>query len=407
MKAESIREGIPKIRGKTVFLRVDFNVPIENNKIQDEQKITAALPTIRFLLRYDCSVVIATHLGRPKGKKVKKYSTEILAQRLAKLLGENRTPGKTDLKKYKNIKFIDDCIGNKVKKEAEDLKPREILFLENLRFHPGEKKNDKKFAKKLAGLGEVYINNAFSVCHRKHASVAAIKQYLPSFAGFLIEKEIEHLERIDKPQKPLITVMGGSKVSTKVNLIKRLAQRSQKILLGGALANNFLSAQGIKVGRSLTDKESIAAARDILKSFSEKIMVPVDVVVAADADQDQGEVKDIKEVAEKDKILDIGPETIRLYSKHIKKANTIIWNGPMGLFENDNFKHGSVAIARVIASRSTGKAFGVAGGGETVEVLKMSDMMDHMDWISTGGGAMLSYLGNDKMPGLKKIVSKK
>src|SRR6056297_130059 len=222
MKAESIREGIPKIRGKTVFLRVDFNVPIENNKIQDEQKITAALPTIRFLLRYDCSVVIATHLGRPKGKKVKKYSTEILAQRLAKLLGENRTPGKTDLKKYKNIKFIDDCIGNKVKKEAEDLKPREILFLENLRFHPGEKKNDKKFAKKLAGLGEVYINNAFSVCHRKHASVAAIKQYLPSFAGFLIEKEIEHLERIDKPQKPLITVMGGSKVSTKVNLIKRL-----------------------------------------------------------------------------------------------------------------------------------------------------------------------------------------
>ncbi|HMB65486.1 MAG TPA: phosphoglycerate kinase, partial [Patescibacteria group bacterium] len=378
MKAESIREGIPKIRGKTVFLRVDFNVPIENNKIQDEQKITAALPTIRFLLRYDCSVVIATHLGRPKGKKVKKYSTEILAQRLAKLLGENRTPGKTDLKKYKNIKFIDDCIGNKVKKEAEDLKPREILFLENLRFHPGEKKNDKKFAKKLAGLGEVYINNAFSVCHRKHASVTAIKQYLPSFAGFLIEKEIEHLERIDKPQKPLITVMGGSKVSTKVNLIKRLAQRSQKILLGGALANNFLSAQGIKVGRSLTDKESIAAARDILKSFSEKIMVPVDVVVAADADQDQGEVKDIKEVAEKDKILDIGPETIRLYSKHIKKANTIIWNGPMGLFENDNFKHGSVAIARVIASRSTGKAFGVAGGGETVEVLKMSDMMDHM-----------------------------
>jgi len=407
MKAESIREGIPKIRGKTVFLRVDFNVPIENNKIQDEQKITAALPTIRFLLRYDCSVVIATHLGRPKGKKVKKYSTEILAQRLAKLLGENRTPGKTDLKKYKNIKFIDDCIGNKVKKEAEDLKPREILFLENLRFHPGEKKNDKKFAKKLAGLGEVYINNAFSVCHRKHASVTAIKQYLPSFAGFLIEKEIEHLERIDKPQKPLITVMGGSKVSTKVNLIKRLAQRSQKILLGGALANNFLSAQGIKVGRSLTDKESIAAARDILKSFSEKIMVPVDVVVAADADQDQGEVKDIKEVAEKDKILDIGPETIRLYSKHIKKANTIIWNGPMGLFENDNFKHGSVAIARVIASRSTGKAFGVAGGGETVEVLKMSDMMDHMDWISSGGGAMPSYLGNDKMPGLKKIVSKK
>ena len=406
MKTKNIKEEVSKIRGKKVFLRVDFNVPVEGSKIKDEQKIIAALPTIRFLLRYDCPIIIATHLGRPGGKRVKKYSTEILSKRLGKLLGE-KSRSKTNLKKYRNVKFINNCIGKKVKKAAEELEPREILFLENLRFHPEEKKNNKKFSKELASLADIYINNAFSVCHREHASVVGIKRYLPGFAGILLEKEIDSLNKIKNPKHPLITVMGGVKVSTKVKFIKSLAQRSEKMLLGGALANNFLAAKGFDVGNSLVDKESIDLAKKLLNSFSNKIILPVDAVVAKDQDKDQGKLKHIKDIGKEDKILDIGPETIRLYSSYIKKAETIIWNGPMGLCENKQFEKGSLAIGRVIASRSTGKAFGVAGGGETVEVLKRTHMMEHMDWVSTGGGAMLSYLSGEKMPGLKKITTKK
>ncbi len=407
MKIKSIENEISAIRGKKVFLRVDFNVPIEKGKIKDDQKIVASLKTIRFLLRYNCSLIIATHLGRPRGKKSKKYSTEVLASRLGKLLGEKvKTEDSLKLKKYKNIKFINDCIGDKVEKASEELKPREILFLENLRFHPGEERNNKLFAKKLASLADLYINNAFSVCHREHASVAAIKKYLPCFAGYLIKRELESLEKINKPQRPLITVMGGVKVVTKINFIKTLATKSDKLLLGGALANNFLEAHGIKTRKSLKDKKSIELAKKILDRFSDKIILPVDVVVTKEIKGKRAMVKNINNLEPGEKIVDIGPETLRLYSKHIKKAETIIWNGPMGLFENKNFEHGSLFMARVIASRSTGTAFGLAGGGETVEILKRSEMMEHMDWVSTGGGAMLSYLSKEKMPGLKKITSK-
>ena len=403
MKINSIRDHTSKIRGKTVLLRVDFNVPIENGKIREEQKILANLPTIRFLLRYECKIIVATHLGRPKGKRVKEYSTEVLAKRLGKILGEKKKK-RSEFSKYNNVKFVDDCVGEKVKEASRDLEEGEILFLQNLRFYPGEKENDRKFAKQLAQLADVYVNNAFSVCHRAHASVNAVADYLPSLGGLLIEQELQNLDKIDKPEKPLITVMGGAKVDTKVNLITRLAQKSERVLLGGALANNFLAAGDIAVGKSLVDKENINLARKLGKRYGDKLLLPQDVVVAEDPEQESGQAKNVSQVGKKEKILDIGPETIRLYAKHIKKGKSLIWNGPMGWFENKNFVHGTLAIARTVASRSQGHAFGVAGGGETVQALQKSDMMEYMDWVSTGGGAMLAYLGNEKMPGLTKII---
>lgn len=402
MRLNLLKNNISDIRGKMVFLRVDFNVPEEKGKIKEEQKIIANLPTIRFLLRYNCKIIVATHWGRPKGKRVKKYSTEALAARLGKILGEKKKKN-SKFSKYNNVKFVDDCVGEKAREAVQELEQGEVLVLQNLRFYPQEKDNDKKFAKKLARLADVYVNNAFSVCHRDHASVSAITRYLPSFAGMLIEQEVENLDKIERPQKPLVTVMGGAKVDTKVNIITRLAKKSEKVLLGGALANNFLAAKGMKVGKSLMDKNNRDIAKRLMDKWGDRLLLPVDVVVAENPDKQDGIAKNVHQVKSKEKILDIGPETIRLYSKHIKSANTLIWNGPMGLVENKNFRHGSLAIARLVGSRSRGKAFGVVGGGETLEALRISDMTEYVDWVSTGGGAMLSYLGNEKMPALKKL----
>jgi len=387
-KVKTIQNSID-LRGKIVFLRCDFNVPIINNKIIDDYKIIASLPMLRYLLRYKCKIIVATHLEQKDNNK-NKISTKPISLYLSKLLN-------------KKIKFSKEIIGKKIKNDIKKLKDGNIIFLENLRFEKGEKSNSQFFAKKLASLADIYINNAFAVCHRSHASVDNITKYIPSYAGFLVKDEIINLNKIIKPKKPFIAVMGGAKVGTKVKLLNRLLKKADKILIGGQLANNFLSAKGFNIGSSKIDKESLNYAKKIK---SNKIILPIDYIVAPSASiKGKPKLKNNNNINEKDMILDIGPETIKMFAEYIKKAKTIIWNGPLGMFEIKNFRNGTVSIARLIASRSRGSAFGVVGGGETIEALKMTGMIHYVDWVSTGGGAMLSYLGGENMPGLKKIYN--
>lgn len=391
MKIKSIRQA-KKIRGKRALLRVDFNVPVKDGQIKDDYKIVATLPTIRFLLRYRCKIIIITHLGQPEGKEGKKYTLLPVAEHLSKLLGMK-------------VKFVDDCLGLKVGTVVGRMKEGEIIILENLRFRKEEEKNDKKFARQLANLADIYINDAFAVSHRKHASLSVIKKYLPSYAGLLLAKEIENLDKIVDPTQPLVAIIGGSKIGTKIFFIKNITKKSFKVLIGGALANNFFVACGLETGRSLVDKKSIELVKKLRKA--KNIISPVDVVVSGKkGGRDFVEVKNIYKVGRREMILDIGPKTIKLYSDFIKKARTIIWNGPLGRFEESHFKHGTLSIARAIAARSRGRAFGVVGGGETVDALKMTGMENYVDWVSTGGGATLAYLSGQKMPGLNKIVKR-
>ncbi len=383
---KNIKNEAKFLKGKTIFLRTDFNVPLdEKGNIDEEKKIIATLPTIRFLLRYKAKIIIASHLGRPDGKTLEEYSLERIARRLNKILGQ------------KNVKFIKEVSGKKVEKEVEKLKPGTILFLENLRFEIEETKNSRTFAKELASLADIYVNDAFSVSHRKHASLSAIQEFLPCFYGFLIEDEIKNLNKIKKPKKPLIIILGGSKIKTKTNLIDELLPKADKILIGGALANNFFKARKIDIGKSLIDKKNIAVVK---KLKSKKIILPIDVVVSTKQEGGIVKVKKPNQIAKNEIILDIGPETIKLYSTIIRKAKSIIWNGPMGLFEEKRFRYGTTMIGQVIATRSNEKVFSVVGGGETIEALKLTKMEDYINWISTGGGAMLTYLSGEKMPGL-------
>ncbi len=380
-------------RGQRVLLRVDFNVPVINGRIGEDYRIAAALPTIQYLLRQGARLIIISHWGDPQGV-VAALSTRVLARRLQKLLKQP-------------VKFIPEAIGPQVDKAVAGLKNGEIIFLENLRFYPGEKKNSSAFAKELAANADVYVNDAFSVCHREQASVSAITRYLPAFAGWQLTAEINNLQKILRPAKPLVVVMGGSKISTKAPIIKKLYPRASRILLGGGLANNFWRRQGREIGRSLYDNE---ADKIISRFFSgkkllPKIILPIDVIVQAA--NGQSIRRELNAVKKSDKIFDIGPDSIALFCSYLKKAQTIVWNGPLGKFEEPAYKHGTLAVGTVIAARSTGHAFGLVGGGETVEALKMTKMETYVDWVSTAGGAMLSYLGGEKMPGLKNIISAK
>lgn len=389
MDIESIKKA-NGIKGKTVLLRTDFNVPIRKGRILDDYRIVSGLPSIRFLLRYKCRLILLTHLGQPEPGKYSDFSVEPVAKRLSRLIG-------------KPVKFIPECIGAEVKEAVSKIKPGELVMLENVRFHPEEELNDAKFSRELASLADIYVNDAFAVSHRKHASVAGIKKYLPHFAGLLIEQEVKHMNRVLRPEKPMVVVFGGAKISTKLPLIKNLSKRSDRILIGGMLANNFLAALGFNVGKSKVDPDEIRIARKIYDRG--KMILPVDAVVNSRANgQGRTEVKSINHIGPNDHILDIGPETIRLFAHNIKKAKTIAWNGPLGMFEHKSFKNGTLFIARAIASRSKGRAYGLVGGGETVEALEMTQMEDYVDWISTAGGAMLAYLGGEKMPGLEDLI---
>lgn len=385
---------LPSLVDKTIFLRLDLNVPMIDGQINEDYKIKSAQLSVNQLLKSGAKIVIASHLGDPmiNGRLVagakSKLSMKPVISRLSELLGSP-------------IDFLSGQDLVKIKTRL-DKSSKRLLAIDNLRFWPGELTNDSDFAQELASLADIYINDAFAVSHRRQASVAAIKTFLPSFAGPLLEREVINLSQALKPKKPFILVLGGSKVNTKVNLIDRLGRKAQKILIGGGLANNFLAAKGYNVGQSLIDQESISLAGQLIKKFNKKIIIPSDVIVA-NADN-HPTLRSIDLVSHKDRILDIGPATIQEFSRQIKKAKTIVWNGPMGKFEEEHYCCGTLFVAREIACRSKGESFGLVGGGETVAALQMTKMANYVDWVSTAGGAMLAFLGGESMPGLDKII---
>jgi len=390
MKLKSLTGNIKAIKNKKVFLRVDFNVPISGNKIKEDFKIKQSLETINFLLKNNCQIILASHLGQPNNGFEARYSLSPIAKYLSKILKEKIFF--LDFKNFSDFKNIRE----KINKNKEI----KIFLLDNLRFYPGEERDCKRLGKSLASLADVYINDAFAVSHRANSSVSSIRLKKPSFMGFLLEKEIINLNRILKPKKPFVVIMGGSKISTKIPIIKKLYNKSNFILLGGALANNFFLAKGFNIGKSLIDSSGDKIIKEFLNS--KKIILPIDVkVLSGGVKNKKISNKIISEISDNDIILDIGVKTIDLFSQYISKAQTIVWNGPMGKFEDVDFKKGTIAIAGDIAIRSRGRAFGVAGGGETVEALNLSKKKKYMDWVSTGGGAMLSYLSGGEMPGIK------
>lgn len=387
MKLSSI-EKVKNLKNKRVLVRVDFNVPIEKGKIKDDYRIVSAVPTINFLVSAGAKVILMAHLGDPGAKIVPELSLKPVAKRLSQIL-------------KKPVRFVGETVGYHADEEVKKMLAGDILFLENLRFNEGEGKDDFKFAKRLAGNADIYVNEAFSVCHRKQASVSAIKKVLPTYFGLQLVNEVKNLDKILKPVKPLIVIMGGAKISTKAPIISKMYDLADKVLLGGGLANNFFKHLKLEVGKSLVDADSETYIKKFFKGkkLAEKIILPIDVVVCTR--DKKPKIKKITEVLKSDAIFDIGPETISLFSSYIKTAQTIVWNGPLGKFEENSYKHGTLVIATSIAARSTGKAFGLVGGGETVEALKQTKMESYVDFVSTAGGAMLAYLGGDKMPGLK------
>ena len=391
MKIKSLKNSVG-LSGKTVLLRTDFNVPIAHGRILEDYKISAGSESIDFLSAQGAKVVVASHLGDPRGRRVQDLSLRPVAARLRKIL-------------KKKVKFIPRIGGPKVFEVINSMKAGEIVLLENLRYFAGEYDDSLEFVTELAKGGDIYVNDAFAVSHRAQASVSAIKKILPAYAGLLLEKELIALNKVLHPQRPLLVILGGAKISTKAPLIKKLHLNSAKILIGGALANSFLHQAGQVVGRSMFDAGSESVIKNLMKNknIASKLVLPVDYVVK----RRSGAVCAVRpdKVLAGDRILDIGPESIQAFSRHIKKAKTIFWNGPMGKFEEKSFSHGTLVIANLVSARSSGMAYGVVGGGETVAALRLVDGMEFIDWISTGGGASLAYISGENLPGLRGIVN--
>jgi phosphoglycerate kinase len=384
------------LRGKRALIRVDFNVPIKNGVIQDDTRIKASLPTIRYALEQGATVILMSHLGRPKGKPNPEYSLRPIAAHLATLLG-------------KPVEFAEDCIGPKAKAVIEKAGPGGIVLLENLRFHPEEEKNDSGFAQALAELGDVYVNDAFGSAHRAHASTEGIGRHVKaSAAGLLMADEIAHLGRVlENPDRPFVAVLGGAKVSDKLEVIENLIPRVDALLIGGAMAYTFLKARGVAVGKSLVEADLLDAARDIEKRAKERQLrfeLPVDHVVAPKVEA--GAPTEILRVGDErigDRMgLDIGPETVNTYRDVIAGARTVIWNGPMGVFEIDAFATGTVEIARAVAAV---KGTTVIGGGDSIAAVAKAGVTDRITHISTGGGASLEFLGGRSLPGVEALES--
>jgi phosphoglycerate kinase len=380
------------VKGKKVLVRVDFNVPMKDGRITDDTRIRAALPTIQYLLDQSAAVILASHLGRPKGGPDPVFSLKPVATYLANLLG-------------KPVAFAEDCIGPLAEKAASVLKPGEVLVLENTRFHPEEEKNDPGMAKQLSVLADIFVNDAFGTAHRAHASTEGVAKFLPGVAGFLMEKEIQYLgQAIDNPKRPFVAILGGAKVSDKIGVIKNLLQKADSVLIGGGMANTFFKAQGYGMGDSLVEGEALETAKELLKIGGQKLHLPVDMVIA-DKFEDSAHKKtmDVSEVPAGWRVLDIGPETVKAYSKIISDAGTVVWNGPMGVFEFPNFASGTFEIAKAIA---VSKAISVIGGGDSVAAVAQAGVSDKITHISTGGGASLEMLEGLELPGLVALQDK-
>lgn len=388
------------LRGKKVFIRVDFNVPIENGRVTDDTRITSAIPTIQYAIEKGARVILASHLGRPKGERNLKYTLRPVADHLAQLLG-------------RPIVFATDCVGAEATAVVNSLADGEIALLENLRFYAEEEKNDPEFSSRLAALCDLYVNDAFGTAHRAHASTAGMTSSVPTAAaGFLMEKELRYLvETLANPPRPFVVILGGAKVSDKIQVIENLLRSADSILIGGAMAYTFLKARGLETGRSLVeaDKTDLAASLETAaKEKNVRLLLPVDHQVAASPDDGANARNVSVESTPADLMgLDIGSETARLYAEVIGAARTIIWNGPMGMFEKPPFDHGTRAIAQAVAAASEqSQATSIIGGGDSVAAIHESGLADKITHISTGGGATLELLAGDLLPGVAALTEK-
>jgi phosphoglycerate kinase len=374
--------------GKRALVRCDFNVPMERGEITDDRRIREALPTIQYLLENGAAVILASHLGRPKGP-TPELSLRPVATRLSELLG-------------RPVELLPDCVGEVVEQATAALKPGSVVMLENVRFHPEEEANDPHFAARLAALADVYVNDAFGTAHRAHASTEGVARHLPGVAGLLVEKEIKFLGRaLAEPARPFVAILGGAKVKDKLPVIENLIPRVDRLLIGGGMAFTFLKAQGYGIGRSLLDAEFLESARALLDQHGEKILLPSDVIVAPEiSDTQTGIVVPVSAIPDDQIGLDIGPETCDTFSGVVREAALVVWNGPMGMFELDAFAGGTLAVARAMAEC---QGTTIVGGGDSAAAVEQLGYADRMSHVSTGGGASLEFLEGRELPGIAAL----
>jgi phosphoglycerate kinase len=379
------------VKGKRVLVRVDFNVPLSEGAVSDDTRIRAALPSLQYLLNRDAAIILCSHLGRPKGKVVDDLRMDAVARRLSELLD-------------RPVNKLDECIGPEVEASALAAKPGEVILLENTRFHPEERLNDPAFAAKLAALADIYVNDAFGTAHRAHASTEGVAHYLPAVAGLLMEKELEFLgSALASPERPYVAILGGAKISDKIGVIENLLGQVDALLIGGGMANTFLKADGYDVAESLAEEGSLDTARDLLERAGSKLVLPVDVTVADRFDADAfSQVVNVAGVPPRWRILDIGPRTLELFQERLADARTVVWNGPMGVFEFRKFALGTEAVARMLAALPD--ATTIIGGGDSAAAVKRAGLADKMSHISTGGGASLEFLEGKTLPGVAALL---
>ena len=384
------------LKDKKVIVRCDFNVPQdENGKITDNRRIVSALPTIKYLLEQNCKVILCSHLGRPKGEVKEEFSLKPVAKELSKLLGQE-------------VIMANDVIGKDAETKAANLKNGEVMLLENVRFHREETDNDPEFAKKLASLAEVYVNDAFGTAHRAHASTVGITKYLPAVSGFLIEKELKFLgNTLENPERPFVAILGGAKVSDKIGVIDSLLEKVDTLMIGGGMAYTFFKAQGYGVGNSLCEPDKCDLALELMKKAKQKgvkMMLPVDTKIGKEFKPDtESKIVGWKEIPDEWEGFDIGPETIKMFKDELQHAKTVIWNGPLGLFEFDQFAIGTNEIAKTLAEID---ATTIIGGGDSAAAAQKAGLADKITHISTGGGASLEFLEGKKLPGIEALLDK-
>ena len=390
MNKKTIRD--VNVRGKHVLVRVDFNVPLKDGAVADDTRIQAALPTLNYLLEQNAAPILCSHLGRPKGKVVPELKMNPVATRLAELLGHA-------------VKKLDDCVGPEIEAAVKAMQPGEVILLENTRFHPEEKANDPEFAQQLAALAEIYVDDAFGSAHRAHASTEGVAHYLPAVAGFLMEKELEFLGRaLGNPEHPYVAILGGAKISSKIGVIESLLKQCDRLLIGGGMANTFFKAMGFDTGDSLVEEDAVATAESLLKSAGGQMVLPVDVVIADRFDNDAAtQVVAPNEVHAGWLILDVGPKTVSTFESALGGAKTVIWNGPLGVFEMDNFAQSTFAVAELLAKLD---AVTIIGGGDSAAAIRKAGLVDKITHVSTGGGASLEFLEGKTLPGVAVLEEK-
>jgi phosphoglycerate kinase len=380
------------LNGKRVLMRVDFNVPMADGKVTDDKRIKAALPTIQYVLEQGASLLLMSHLGRPKGGSDPEFSLRAASETLSTLL--NRP-----------VQMAPDCVGAEVEAIAKSLKPGDVVMLENTRFHKGEEKNDLDLAKQMAALGDVYVNDAFGSAHRAHSSTEGIARFLPAVSGFLMEQELEYLGKaVANPEHPYIAILGGAKISDKILVVETLASKCDKLIIGGGMANTFLAAKGLNMQDSLVEAESLETAKTLLGKLGDKLVLPVDAVIADKFDAEANtQVVDVDQIPAGWRMLDVGPKTIEAYKSIIGTAKLVVWNGPVGVFEMPKFAEGTFALAKLLAESD---AVTVIGGGDSASAVKKAGVAKQMTHVSTGGGASLEFLEGKELPGVAALLDK-